>query len=344
MKNNYYIKPENAFGIVEVLIAIGLVGIMAVGISGMLTGAMKQQKGIQAKDQQREITSEVRNLLNDNVACKNSFAAAGNNPQTGFTVTQIKDGSAPPGAVKYAINTKDKSGLLTFTEFKINNWVADSGSTTSGVADLKIKLSKVGDTASVKEINPDIITLKITRDGAGNITDCISLGKATDGFWKTATNPSDIYFSGGNVGVGVNDPQSKLDIAGDIKISNAGAACAGANEGSQRYNSIIKNMEFCNGTSWQTMGGGSGLGVGQTWQNVTTSRSSGVTYTNNTGKPILVRISANCPWSGTSFYINGVVMAGAGGDYNNNAGMTMVVPNGDTYKYVGCNIAWTELR
>ena len=35
----------------------------------------------------------------------------------------------------------------------------------------------------------------------------------------------------------------------------------------------------------------SSLGVGQTWQNLTSSRASGVTYTNSTGKPIHIFIA-----------------------------------------------------
>lgn len=38
------------------------------------------------------------------------------------------------------------------------------------------------------------------------------------------------------------------------------------------------------------------IGVGQTWQNVTASRAFGVTYTNTTGKPIVLMISFYWYW------------------------------------------------
>jgi hypothetical protein len=57
------------------------------------------------------------------------------------------------------------------------------------------------------------------------------------------------------VGVGTNSPAAKLDVAGEVKIGSTGVACSAANEGAQRYNRTSKIIEFCNGTSWQAVGG-----------------------------------------------------------------------------------------
>lgn len=55
----------------------------------------------------------------------------------------------------------------------------------------------------------------------------------------------------GNVGVGTSSPQEKLDVQGNIKIGNSGVnTCNSSNEGSMRYSSTLKAMQFCNGTSW----------------------------------------------------------------------------------------------
>ena len=62
---------------------------------------------------------------------------------------------------------------------------------------------------------------------------------------------------GGNVGIGTSAPEAKLDVAGEVKVGSTGVGCSAANEGSQRYNSTSKIMEFCNGTSWNPVGGGS---------------------------------------------------------------------------------------
>jgi hypothetical protein len=92
------------------------------------------------------------------------------------------------------------------------------------------------------------------------------------------------------------------------------------------------------------------LGVGQTWQDVASIRSSGSTYTNNTGKPITVIVSirdANV-FSGVLVTVAGVVIidvddVGAQGT----TPYTFVVPAGSTYSVnVNANTirGWAELR
>ena len=80
------------------------------------------------------------------------------------------------------------------------------------------------------------------------------------------------------------------------------------------------------------------IGVNQTWQDVTASRSAGVTYTNTTGKPIMVACygsDATSIVASLSIYVDGVVRveqqvysqvyyAGVGG--------AVIVPNGSTYR------------
>ena len=72
------IKSEAGVSLIEVLVAFGILAIIATGVASLMTGGMKQQKGMQAKDQQREITAEIRSLLGDKAACLNSFG--GGNP------------------------------------------------------------------------------------------------------------------------------------------------------------------------------------------------------------------------------------------------------------------------
>ena len=100
------------------------------------------------------------------------------------------------------------------------------------------------------------------------------------------------------------------------------------------------------------------LGIGQTWQDVTGSRSIGGTYTNSTGRPIMVSIVVRITLSLTtaSFRIDvGGVTANACLGYGNtgtiytNQNMTVIVPDGSTYilqrtSGTQAMINWYELR
>ena len=87
------------------------------------------------------------------------------------------------------------------------------------------------------------------------------------------------------------------------------------------------------------------FGVGQTWQNVTASRVLGTTYTNTTGKPIVITVSSNAGGGAGEGYINNVqiLIVVEGGDSNQS--FNFIVPNGSTYKVTWASVThWFELR
>ena len=95
------------------------------------------------------------------------------------------------------------------------------------------------------------------------------------------------------------------------------------------------------------------IGVGQTWQDVTASRTAGITYTNTTGKPILVVIGVYFG-AGTRSQINvdGISLGDSGHGVTGGAirsTLCAIVPPNKTYSvqllagaFSGYN--WSELR
>jgi hypothetical protein len=93
-----------------------------------------------------------------------------------------------------------------------------------------------------------------------------------------------------------------------------------------------------------------GVGFNQTWQNVLASRTRGVNYTNNTGKPIQVCISAqNISAQAMTLTVDGVVAAraflqGTSGEVN----LSCIVPVNAVYRMdnsaSGTIHQWAELR
>ena len=91
------------------------------------------------------------------------------------------------------------------------------------------------------------------------------------------------------------------------------------------------------------------IGVGQSWVNVTSSRAAKTTYTNDTGKPILVLVSTYATKSsGANFIIDGVVVSLIGGSESAIVRpLSVIVPAGSTYSIdndIGATRVWSELR
>lgn len=112
------------------------------------------------------------------------------------------------------------------------------------------------------------------------------------------------------------------------------------------------NVLTSNGTTWQSTAlPNDSIGVGQTWQNLTASRSPGVTYTNSTGKPIMVVVMASGSGGGfgasTSLVVDGLsIMVNVNYGTNDQNSVSGIVPNGSTYSANAGWIyqQWRELR
>lgn len=113
----------------------------------------------------------------------------------------------------------------------------------------------------------------------------------------------------------------------------------------------VGNVLTSDGTNW-TSAANPSIGVGQTWQNVSASRAYSTTYTNSTGKPIMVSIFATnltAAAASCSFFVNGAFVGGFGMSQSGgiDAGNTFIVPAGATYSVTNTNFSsptWNELR
>lgn len=90
------------------------------------------------------------------------------------------------------------------------------------------------------------------------------------------------------------------------------------------------------------------LGFGQTWVNVTASRTKGVQYTNDTGRPIFVAVSRQIGANTMSAAVNGMtIMACQGYGLSDQDVLSFIVPPGATYSITAsaASVAlWAELR
>ena len=90
-----------------------------------------------------------------------------------------------------------------------------------------------------------------------------------------------------------------------------------------------------------------GLGVNQTWQNVTGSRVQGTTYTNSTGKPIMVSIISAPTDAGRNLTIDSKIVSIFQSSGTSNIARTNngIVQPGNSYSFNGGPfVDWYELR
>lgn len=168
-----------------------------------------------------------------------------------------------------------------------------------------------------------------------------------------AQNASSVAITGGTI-TGITDlavadggTGSSSLAANAVLLGNGTSALQTVAPGSS--GNILKS----NGTTWTSAAPTAVLGLGlggETWQNMSGSRSIGSTYTNSLSYPIMVIVSM-VNSNGAYFYINGNLVWREWYDVNTGAGQvgygtaTAIIPPGSTYSASAGNFyAWWELR
>jgi hypothetical protein len=142
-----------------------------------------------------------------------------------------------------------------------------------------------------------------------------------------------------------------VTTSGTLAIAYSGTALPAANGGTGLTAAGTSgNVLTSNGTTWVSSTN-LAVGVGQTWQDVSGSRAAGTTYTNSTGKPIMVNVwGASGESRSATLTIGSVAVAytafnGAGGG---TATLSGIVPSGTSYVVTAGGAwsvsGWAELR
>jgi hypothetical protein len=175
----------------------------------------------------------------------------------------------------------------------------------------------------------------ITLAGADPITGSSSAAGVY--FWGTAAEALNSQTTSG-LAVTSTTTNQKFNVA----FLNTQSGVAYINTGLQ-FNPGNQTLYAPNLILSGTSQNGSAIGVGQTWQDLSGSRTFGTTYTNSTGKPILVMINANGARVTGSFTIDSVTLSISNIDFTQP--YTFIVPNGSTYSFnLGSLVFWAELR
>ena len=170
--------------------------------------------------------------------------------------------------------------------------------------------------------NVNITSGNVVANASGNVT----FGNTTVGLGNSSSNIGNLTLFNTNVSTGIIGP-----------TVTATTQAAGTS------NTAVATTAFVNNTA---------LGVSQTWQDVTASRALNTTYTNSTGKPIMVIVGCISSAGGAydpTIVINSTTLNRFGAAVN--AGVyslaSFIVPNGQTYSITATSAtlaSWSELR
>lgn len=319
--------------------------------------------------------TDIATALTGSISSDGQTAVSANLPMSGYAHTGVANATirtmyASAGQVQdnvlqfltlvsgtNAITATAAVGMTSYSTGQRFSFVAagaNTGATTININSIGAKsVTKNGTTALVAGDIPSGAVVDVVYDGTQfQLLNVAAEGVATISFGTTGLTPS-------------TATDGAVTVAGTLNVANGGTGLTtltannvilgnGTSAPSFVAPSTSGNVLTSNGTTW-TSAENARIGVGQTWQDVTGSRSLGTTYTNSTGKPIMVAITnynggangvfLNITVAGVAILTNGGWPGGANAMY---ATGTVIVPDGATYSANasggGSLNKWIELR
>lgn len=260
-------------------------------------------------------------------------------------------GMLPPGANNYVLRSKSGNQLawesLAFERLTEGSYIKLTNTSTTGDVPFYDTVSPV--TIAVEASSTNTPNKVVARDNSGNFSagtiTANLVGNVTGNLTGTVT---------GNSGTVTNGVYTTGSYANPSWITSL----AGSKVSSIPNSSLVNSSIRINGTTvalGSSIAISSGVGSNQTWQDMRSTRSFNVTYTNESLNPILVTIG--CYHLSASaynkYYVDEVPVGySTGQGYDNAVGVggtvTFIVPSGSTYRASGGSKTgvntWAELR
>lgn len=225
------LKKQGGFSLVQVLMSIGLLSGLGLGVAQLIQDSSKAVSKMEVDTDLVVVYRSIMSVLSDPINCTETFRnqLAANSPNA---ATQIKKDVKGVFVDEFPTSAVDPnraygSKFLKILSYSLSDAASDVDVATKNTTHLIVEFDR-----GVGKVGSKIITKKIVLnvqvDASNRITSCSAVGEAGSDIWKYTANQTDIFFSGGNVGIGMNVPSSTLDVVKNFTgVDNASAGFIG---------------------------------------------------------------------------------------------------------------------
>ena len=213
------LKNSRGFSLVGILVGVSLLGILTVGMMQVFSNMMKGQNYGKFRAQVENFSEELRNQLGTKDICTATFVGTILDPLTTKSLPAIID-STGKKIYQTGATLGDNSFTLASIDLKSSpsiSWYTDDDVTKgTGRMTLTVTYRGVTEQAGPKDIFRTY-TIATHRDPQKKLIDCTALSKMSDGIWHYNTSTiADIYYFGGNVGIGTTAPTASFQVVGSM--------------------------------------------------------------------------------------------------------------------------------
>ncbi|WP_408098422.1 tail fiber domain-containing protein [Peredibacter sp. HCB2-198] len=209
------IKNQHGMGLLEALLAVGVLGGLALVINQLGQNARKAVNNHESNNDVKVTLEQIQSVLSDQDSCTATFI--GKNASSSSNIVQaLKKKNASGYSDTFMTSAVSPNTTYGQKQLRINSYSLSDAApevdvSAQGTTQLLVNFNRGTKGVQASSISQKV-NLRVVLDGSGNITNCVAFNASTSDIWKQVTNSSNIYFNTGHVGVGVNAPTSNLTV------------------------------------------------------------------------------------------------------------------------------------
>lgn len=194
---------ESGFALVEIMVAAGMLGLLSLGVSSLMSNMSKSGRQIEAKIDFSQAALRIAGMLSAPGTCLNTFGPVVNSAAAvtaaesaaGLDFTEVLD-SKGDVFLDTADSNNNTEGRITFVQFNIRNL-----DTSSGTAELYVRGTyKTSKSITMEKVEIVPMVFTIASDA---VDQCATSGSGDIGPWARLVAPDlGIFYNSGSVLIG----------------------------------------------------------------------------------------------------------------------------------------------
>jgi len=209
------------FSLVEIMVALGISGIVSMGVLQISKMMNQNSTKFNVDSDTTLITNEIVAILSNPTNCLATFSLKNAVNTAAGIVNSILLNTQP----RYVTNAATGNSGVKINSYSLSDADSDvdvATNTTNLIIHFARKKAQTGTGDIIKKVK-----LYVEVNASKQITSCRSLSSSNSDIWSRG-NAGDIYYSGGNVGIGTSAPTASLTVDGNALFGTTTAVATTA--------------------------------------------------------------------------------------------------------------------